>query len=394
MGVHGTWLAGRQEPDLRGVTAAARRGGTFSYYLPARLAEHDAGSWLERDVREAALEVSGHVTTLSAQVDEATRQGIYPLLLRSESIASSRIEQVNASSRDVSYAQLGEQLAHLRNHQALSVSRNVAATRAAIEQLAARDEWAVEDVERVHAALGVVGAAAGLREVDVWIGGRDKLRADYVAPPPGEVRDLVEDLLRYRDGSGEHPLLLAAVAHAQFESIHPFEDGNGRAGRALVHAVLERGGVVRSGLLPVSTVIRSREREYIQRLSAVRTDDPDRAVEALNAWVRFFVEVAEEAGSTLQRIQEEVRTLDAGLAEKAAGLRADSSARRLLPVLREQPVVTAAFVADRLGVSRVAAHRAVDTLVARGILTPGTGKYRRSETFQADDVLQLVDRES
>ena len=55
MGVHGTWLAGRQEPDLRGVTAAARRGGTFSYYLPARLAEHDAGSWLERDVREAAL---------------------------------------------------------------------------------------------------------------------------------------------------------------------------------------------------------------------------------------------------------------------------------------------------------------------------------------------------
>ena len=394
MGVHGTWLAGRQEPDLRGVTAAARRGGTFSYYLPARLAEHDAGSWLERDVREAALEVSGHVTTLSAQVDEATRQGIYPLLLRSESIASSRIEQVNASSRDVSYAQLGEQLAHLRNDQALSVSRNVAATRAAIEQLAARDEWAVEDVERVHAALGVVGAAAGLREVDVWIGGRDKLRADYVAPPPGEVRDLVEDLLRYLDGSGEHPLLLAAVAHAQFESIHPFEDGNGRAGRALVHAVLERGGVVRSGLLPVSTVIRSREREYIQRLSAVRTDDPDRAVEALNAWVRFFVEVAEEAGSTLQRIQEEVRTLDAGLAEKAAGLRADPSARRLLPVLREQPVVTAAFVADRLGVSRVAAHRAVDTLVARGILTPGTGKYRRSETFQADDVLQLVDRES
>ena len=394
IGVHGTWLAGRQEPDLRGVTAAARRGGTFSYYLPARLAEHDAGSWLERDVREAALEVSGHVTTLSAQVDEATRQGIYHLLLRSESIASSRIEQVNASSRDVSYAQLGEQLAHLRNDHALSVSRNVAATRAAIEQLAARDEWTVEDVERVHAALGVVGAAAGLREVDVWIGGRDKLRADYVAPPPGEVRDLVEDLLRYLDGSGEHPLLLAAVAHAQFESIHPFEDGNGRAGRALVHAVLERGGVVRSGLLPVSTVIRSREREYIQRLSAVRTDDPDRAVEALNAWVRFFVEVAEEAGSTLQRIQEEVRTLDAGLAEKAAGLRADSSARRLLPVLREQPVVTAAFVADRLGVSRVAAHRAVDTLVARGILTPGTGKHRRSETFQADDVLQLVDRES
>ncbi|MGO1505061.1 MAG: Fic family protein [Brachybacterium sp.] len=394
MGIHGAWLAGHQAPDFRGVTAAARRGGSFSYYLPALLADQGVGALLDREVREEALEVSGQVAASSAQVDETTRRGIYPLLLRSESIASSRIERVNASSRDVSYAQLGEQLEHLRNHDAMSVSRNVEATRTAIEQLAVRSEWTVGDVERIHEALGVVGAASGLRGVDVWIGGRDKVRADYIAPPPGEVPGLVEDLLRYLDRSGEHPLLLAAIAHAQFETIHPFEDGNGRAGRALVHAVLERGGVVRSGLLPVSTVIRSREREYVQRLSAVRTDHPDQAVEALNAWVRFFVEVAAGAGDKLQRIQDEVQALDAALAEKVSGLRADSSARRLLPVLREQPVVTAAFVADRLCVSRVAAHRAVDTLVSRGILTPGTGKYRRSETFQADDVLQLVDRES
>lgn len=394
MGIHGTWLAGHQAPDFRGATATARRGGTFSYYLPARIAAQDVGAQLDREVREDALEVSGHVAALSAQVDEQTRRGIYPLLLRSESIASSRIERVNASSRDVAYAQLGEQLGHLRNHEAMSVARNVEATRTAIEQLAGGDEWGVDDVERIHAALGVVGAAPGLRGVDVWIGGRDKVRADYVAPPPSEVRGLIEDLLRYLNHSGEHPLLLAAIAHAQFETIHPFEDGNGRAGRALVHAILERGGVVRSGLLPVSTVIRSREREYVQRLSAVRTDQPDPAVDALNAWVRFFVEVAAEAGERLQRIQSEVRTLDAALSEKAHGLRADSSARRMLPVLREQPVVTAAFIADHLNVSRVAAHRAVDTMVSRGILTPGTGKYRRSEVFQANDVLQLVDRES
>lgn len=394
MGIHGTWLAGHQAPDFRGASAAARRGGAFSYYLPARLTDQDVGAQLDRAVREEALEVSGLITAASAQVDEATRRGIYPLLLRSESIASSRIEQVNASSRDVSYAQLGVQSDHLRNHEAMSVARNVEATRTAIEQLAAREEWGIGDVEQIHDALGVVGAATGVREVDVWIGGRDKVRADYVAPPPGEVRDLIEDLLRYLDHSGEHPLLLAAIAHAQFETIHPFEDGNGRAGRALVHAVLERGGVVRSGLLPVSTAIRSREREYVQRLGAVRTDLPDRAVEALNEWVRFFVEVAAEAGDTMQRIQEEVRALDAALAEKAAGLRADSSARRILPVLRQQPVVTAAFIADRLGVSPVAAHRAVDTLVARGILTSGTGKYRRSEVFQADDVLRLVDQVS
>lgn len=391
MGIHGSWLTGRQEPDFHGATAAARRGGTYSYYLPACLAEQDVGALLVREIREEALEIAGLITATSAQVDEATRRGIYPLLLRSESIASSRIERVDATGRDVSYAQLGDQQDHLRNHEAMSVARNVQATRDAIEQLAERGEWTVGDVEQVHRALGVVGASIGLRQVDVWIGGRDKLRAKYVAPPPGEVPALVEDTLRYVSTSGEHPLLLAAISHLQFESIHPFEDGNGRTGRALIHAILERGGAVRSGLLPVSTAIRAREREYVQHLSASRTDDPAVAAEALNAWVRFFVEIASEACERVREIQDAIRALDAVLAEKSAGLRADSSARRILPVLREQPVVTAKFIAEQLGVSAVAAHRAVDSLVARGILTPGTGRYRRSEAFQADDVLRVID---
>ncbi|PZO61946.1 MAG: Fic family protein [Pseudoxanthomonas suwonensis] len=391
MGFHGSWLPGRQQPDFRGATAAERRGGTYSSYLSARLASGDAGALLELDVREEALQIAGAITAVSLQVDESTRRGIYPLLLRSESIASSQIERVGASGRDVSYAQLGDQQRHLRNHDAMSVARNVQATRTAVEQLAGREEWTVSDIEQVHRALGVVDASTGLRQVEVWIGGRSKLRADYVAPPPQEVPALIEDLLQYLDSSGEHPLLLAAIGHLQFESIHPFEDGNGRAGRALIHAVLERGGVVRSGLLPVSTAIRAREREYVQHLSASRTDDPSEAAEALNAWVRFFVEIAAEACERMQGVQDEIRALDTLLAEKAAGLRADSSARRLLPVLMEQPVVTAKFIAEQLGVSAVAAHRAVDTLVTRGILTPGTGRYRRSEAFQADDVLRVID---
>lgn len=393
MGIHGSWLRGEQPPDVRGVTAAERRGGSFSYYLPARLAGQDVGTLLEREVREEALEVSTLVSTTSALVDEDTRRGIYPLLLRSESIASSQIERIRASARDVSFAQLGESPAHLRNHEALTVSRNVAATRAAIESLARRERWTTADIESVHQALGVAGVKSRLRTVDVWIGGRNKVRAEYVAPPPGEVPTLIEDLLDYLQRFGEHPLLLAAISHVQFETIHPFEDGNGRVGRAIVHAILERGGVVRSGLLPVSTVIRTREREYVQRLGAFRTDDPEAAVVALNDWVRFFVDVSAEACDHVVRIQERVRALDATWKVKADGLRSDSSARRILPFLREQPVVTAPFIADLLKVSRVAAHGAVETLVARNILTPGSGKYRRSEVFQANDVLRVLDDE-
>lgn len=394
MGTHGTWLPGRQEPDFQGVTASDRRGGSSSYYLPATLNGQDVGTLLDREVREEALDVAGRITATSAQVDEATRRGIYPLLLRSESIASSQIERIDASARDVAYAHLGTPADHLHNHAALSVVRNVAATRSAIELLATKRQWDVADIEQIHAALGVIGARDCLRQVDVWIGGRDKVRADYVAPPAGEVRGGVEDLLAYLNSSGEHPLLLAALAHLQFETIHPFEDGNGRVGRALVHAVLERGGVIRSGLLPISAQIRARQGKYVQCLSAARTDDPTAAVVALNEWVRFFTDVALGAGAAIERIQERVGDLDALLAERTAGLRADSAARRILPVLREQPVVTAAFIADHLGVSRVAAHRAVDTLIDRGVLTPGTGKYRRSEVYQADDVLRLIDSEA
>lgn len=387
MAIHGSWRTGHQAPDLRGI-GAERRGGTFRYYLPPRLAAADVGAHLSRAVREEALEVSAAITTTSVQIDEPTRASLFPLLLRSESIASSEIERIRASPRDVSYAQLGAPLAHLRNVDALSVARNVEATCAAIQQLAALESWAVADLEQVH---GVLGVRSGLRTVDVWIGGRDRVCADYVAPPAEEVRPLVEDLLAVADRSGEHPLLLAALVHAQFETIHPFEDGNGRAGRALVHAILERGGVVRSGLLPISTVLRHRQSEYVRRLTATRTDDPDEALAALEAWVEFFTDVAAEAGEALHRRGEQVRALDALLEEKARGLRANSSARRALPLLREQPVLTAAFLAERLGVSRVAAHGAIESLVTRGILTPGTGRYRRSEVFQANDVLAVID---
>ncbi|MGO1289283.1 HTH domain-containing protein [Brachybacterium alimentarium] len=146
-------------------------------------------------------------------------------------------------------------------------------------------------------------------------------------------------------------------------------------------------------MLPISTVIRAREREYVDCLSAFRTDSPGDAIAALDEWVCYFAAVAEEACEHVRSVQEKVWALDALLEEKAGGLRSGSSAQRILPLLREQPVVTAAFIADHLGVSRVAAHCAVERLVDRGILVPGTGRYRRSEVFRSDDVLRVLDGE-
>ena len=112
-------------------------------------------------------------------------------------------------------------------------------------------------------------------------------------------------------------------------------------------------------------MIRAREREYVDCLSAFRTDSPGDAIAALDEWVCYFAAVADEACEHVRSVQEKVWALDALLEEKAGGLRSGSSAQRILPLLREQPVVTAAFIADHLGVSRVAAHRAVERLVDR-----------------------------
>ena len=246
MGIHGTWLAGRQAPDFRSSTAAERRGATFSYYLPAHLADQDVGALLDRDVREYALEVSAQVATTPAQVDEATRR-------RSTRCSCGRSPSPPRRSRGSTRPRGMCPSRSSANSRVTCTTTRRWRWPATSRRPARRSrpspkspEWGIpgrgagpgEHGQRggvnIHRALGVVGVSAGLRAVDVWIGGRDKVRADYVAPPPQHVPPLVEDLPVSERIRRNISLLLAAIAHVQFESIHPFEDGNGRSGRALI----------------------------------------------------------------------------------------------------------------------------------------------------------------
>ena len=199
----------------------------------------------------------------------------------------------------------------------------------------------------------------------------------------------MDDLLAYANSSGDLPVVQAAVIHAQFETIHPFEDGNGRVGRALVHGVLKRSGLIDAGVIPLSTALRHDERGYIAALTGYRYDGEERAA-ALSSYVGRFLAFVETAAASAERFVDAATSIHGRWRSAVAGVRTDSALHRAVDLVVEHPVISARFIADQLGISEVSAHKVAKQLIEAGIVSPATGKYRRSALYQADDVLALL----
>ncbi|WP_420640377.1 Fic family protein [Candidatus Poriferisocius sp.] len=219
-----------------------------------------------------------------------------------------------------------------------------------------------------------------------WVGGQTSRNAAYVPPPPSAISDLMDDLITFADREPQEldPVSHAAIIHAQFEAIHPYGDGNGRLGRALISRTLRRLGVANRSTAPMSMAIARDPGGYLAGLRFFELG-------SLDQWVRWFAETAEKAASTTMETIEETEALLSRWAEATAGLRADHSARALLPRLPAHPLISAADVAELLGVSERTAHGALTALVDRGILAPinvaarSPGRNRR--WFIAPDLL-------
>lgn len=202
----------------------------------------------------------------------------------------------------------------------------------------------------------------------------------------------MDDLLEYANTSGDLPVVLAAVIHAQFETIHPFEDGNGRVGRSLVHGVFKRAGLIDGGVIPLSTALRNDEKGYTDALTSYRYDgagDEARSP-ALNHYVDRFLAFVETATAAAEHFAAAATGLHARWRAAVAGVRADGALHRALHLVVENPVVSAGFLAEHLEVSLRRAEQLVKQLQEVRILVPATGKYRRSPLYQADDVLSLL----
>jgi Fic family protein len=245
-----------------------------------------------------------------------------------------------------------------------------------------------DDLLRIHHTLLVDEApahAGKLRDQQVWIGGGPTPRtADFVPPPEDEVPALVDDLISFCSRDDIPPLVQAAVAHAQFETIHPFADGNGRVGRCLVHLVLRRRRLARRYVPPISVVLATNARAYVAGLVDFREGRIDRWVSLFAAATHIAVDGVERLVAAFAELQEEWR-------ERTARPRRNSSTARLIEQLPGVPVIDVSGAAATLGVSYQAASWAVADLEEAGILRPLRPQAQRNRVWSAPQVFGLLD---
>jgi Fic family protein len=211
-----------------------------------------------------------------------------------------------------------------------------------------------------------------VRKSQNWIGGSRPGNARFVPPPPEDVPEALAALERWlhRDDPLP-PLVRAGLAHVQFETIHPFLDGNGRIGRLLVALLVEHWGLLDQPLLYLSLALRGRQQEYYARLSAVRTDGD------WEGWTAFFLECVREAAADGVRVAQELYALIGRDRERLIGHeRATVAAIELLDRLPKHPVLTVPRAAEVLRVTAPPARKAIEVLESLGILRETTGKQR------------------
>jgi Fic family protein len=366
------------------ASGGRRARAAFSYqaFVPDQIAEA-----LVDLSGEAALAVSQAELAIQALNSGPTTGGLEalaPLLLRAESVASSRIEGLELSQRNLARALFDPAEA---KGTARAVAANVRAMEAAIDRGTAEEPLAVEDILSIHRTLmeGIDDAIAGrIRSEQNWIGGRwsSPLEAEFVPPPPEEVEPLLRDLVLFLGREDLPAIVQAAIAHAQFETIHPFADGNGRVGRALIQVVLRRRGLAPRFVPPVSVVLATNREAYVRGLTAFRDG-------RTGEWCRSFAMACRAAADASARLGERIAGLQAEWRDRAGRPRRGSAADRLIALLPSQPIVSVATARATLGGSDESMRLALNELAERGVIRQITaGRYARA--WAADELFDLL----
>lgn len=347
----------------------------------------DIGSQL-RERLDRALIALGRLDSVTALLPD-TSLFLYTYI-RKEAVLSSQIEGTRSTLSDLLLFEV-EELPGFPVEDVAEVSSYVSALEHGIARIRAGFPLSNRLIREIHGILLANGRGAEkdpgeFRRSQNWLGGSRPGTAIYVPPPANEVHECMSALERWLHDEPERtsPLLKAALSHVQFETIHPFLDGNGRVGRLLVTLILCVEGVLQQPLLYLSLYLKRRRGEYYELLGLVRREGD------WEAWLMFFAtgveEMAEEAVSTVKRLT----TLFKDDRERVRGLgRVSGSALRLHDALQERPVDTAARLARRTGLSVPTVYSALESLESIGIVRELTGRARR-RVFAYDRYLQIL----
>ena len=301
--------------------------------------------------------------------------------VRREAVLSSQIEGTQSSLSDLLLFEM-EEVPGSPVGDVVEVSNYIAALEHGMARLRGGFPLSNRLLREMHEKLMSRGRGSDkqpgeFRRSQNWIGGTRPGNARFVPPPPQEVEPCMAALERFLhdDTSGLPVLLRAALAHVQFETIHPFLDGNGRLGRLLIALLLHHGGLLTQPLLYLSLYFKEHRPVYYELLDRVRTAGD------WEAWVDFFLEGVE---STAREAVETARRLRQLFEEDTSRIqqtgRAAPNALRVLGALRQRPIVTLRHLRDADGMTFPTASKAMQTLIAAGIARELTGQ-RRNRVF-------------
>ena len=364
----------------------ARRGFTYRAYLPATLADEDfllasdvaaAGANAERACRELDEERPTPVN-----LEALARQ-----ILRAEAVASSRIEGLVLSHRRLAKAAFSPDG---RDITARSVLANIRALERAVDLATEVDELRSDHLIELHRLLfeGTRDAHLGgvIREEQNWIGGAatSPRGAEFIPPPPELVPDLLEDLAAFCNREDLPGVIQAAIGHVQFETIHPFDDGNGRVGRAIILILLRRRGISQRYPPPVSLALADEADRYVAGLTSWRNgDDED--------WYTVLTDAVYRAATGARDFAERVAELQRRWIEQAGNPRRGSGPLRLIELLPSHPIIDIKTATELLGGTSERSRLAVLRLEEAGVLRQ-TAVGRRNRAWESVGLFDLLDR--
>lgn len=383
-----SWPAARSEeatwqPNPAGRYTHRERQIQTGPYLRAVL-PHIVGAqpWITGEAAAHVDEASAEIVRFDAEMG-AEIAPFGAILLRTESAASSKIEQLSASARAIATAEVDEGAA-TRN--AAEIVANTRAMQAVIGLASGQlDAEAILTAHRVLLASWPEVAGQWRRQ-QVWIGpGEAGPRvADYVPPHHDSVPGLVADLTAFIERTDIPVLIQAALAHAQFENIHPFADGNGRTGRALIHALLRNKGLTVQATVPVSAGLLADTAAYFNALRVYRDGDIEPIVSLLATASVRAVAGGRSLVEDLRAVREQWNT--------TVRVRRGAAAWRLADLLLRQPVITTETVTRELGVAASNVPRILKPLEAAGVLVSSAGSRRNSRIWRAPEILERLDK--
>ncbi len=382
-----TWPRHRHEAQAwqqasRGGAKEDRMLRRITVSLPPMIANQDLtlDSELAADVESAMREISRLDATHGADLE-----ALGALLLRTESVASSKIEAVEASLDDYARALHGIRT----NSSAVSMVAATTALDTMINDATRHHQIELAAITSAHDVLmrddpSEAPYAGRLRTVQNWIGGSNysPRGALYVPPPPATVPDYMADLLTFTNRNDLPALVQAAIAHAQFESIHPFTDGNGRIGRTLINTVLRRRGATTRVVIPLASALVARRDGYFELLNAYRTGDVRPLIATFAESSRIAAAESQLTASRLGEIPKEWRAV--------VKARAGSAAARLLAQLPSRPILSSEDALEIVDGPRSSVFAAINRLHDAGVLRPLTDR-KRDQVWGASLILDELE---